>query len=214
MKSSCDTTETISSPKYRHIATSIDGFIQQLAVAYVARGYWFYVVGRVPPGKDAEAIDRKLMKRYGVSLSRWQRARRKRAGLANVHYLRHGHIFVLLSTAGAHEFFDREKVRDCRRTPIRVFGYSVSYRNGKASVRIDLKQLKVLKAHLLDVALTRDVFALERTLRGLPFAPYGPVRSQLVGLWRAVSRKRCEAGLEPLSKFCLRLWRRQVRVFD
>ena len=32
---------------YRCVATSVAGFVQQLAVAYVANGYWFDVTGRV-----------------------------------------------------------------------------------------------------------------------------------------------------------------------
>jgi len=38
--------------KYRCEATSVTGFIQQLAVGYVRHGYFFYVVGQVPEGKD------------------------------------------------------------------------------------------------------------------------------------------------------------------
>ena len=33
---------------YRCAATSVGGFIQQLAVSYVGRGYWFYVTGVIP----------------------------------------------------------------------------------------------------------------------------------------------------------------------
>ena len=33
---------------YKWNATTPEGFIQQLAVAYVARKYFFYVTGRVP----------------------------------------------------------------------------------------------------------------------------------------------------------------------
>jgi len=67
---------------YRCEATSAEGFVQQLAVSYVGHGYWFYVTGVVPDGKDPLAVDRKLIDRYGVDASKWARARRKRAGLA------------------------------------------------------------------------------------------------------------------------------------
>ena len=50
---------------YRCVATSVAGFVQQLAVAYVAHGYWFYVTGWIPQGKPPEAIDRKLIERKG-----------------------------------------------------------------------------------------------------------------------------------------------------
>jgi hypothetical protein len=35
-------------PKYRCEATSVEGFLQQLAVAYITTGYWFYVTGEIP----------------------------------------------------------------------------------------------------------------------------------------------------------------------
>ena len=40
---------------YRCVAASVAGFVQQLAVAYVANGYWFYVTGRVPDGRQPAA---------------------------------------------------------------------------------------------------------------------------------------------------------------
>ena len=42
---------------YRCVATSVAGFIQQLAVGYVARGYYFYVTGRIPDHKDPAHTD-------------------------------------------------------------------------------------------------------------------------------------------------------------
>src|SRR5262245_57075531 len=114
---------------YRHIAASESTFVRQLAVSYVGRGFWFYVSGVIPEGKDPLKTDEKLMRRYLVGISKWARARRKKAGLGNVHYLRHGRFFVLLASHGAHRFFLEEDFNDCRRVPIRAFGYSVSYRN-------------------------------------------------------------------------------------
>ena len=40
--------------------TSVEGFVQQLAVAYVQHGYRFYVTGQIPEDKDPEQVDRKL----------------------------------------------------------------------------------------------------------------------------------------------------------
>ena len=54
---------------YRCVATSVAGFLQQLAVAYVANGYWFYVAGRVPDHKDPAAVDAKIIQRYGIAIS-------------------------------------------------------------------------------------------------------------------------------------------------
>ena len=54
---------------YRCVATSVAGFLQQLAVAYMAHGYWFYVTGRVPDHKDPATIDRKIIRQYGIDVS-------------------------------------------------------------------------------------------------------------------------------------------------
>ena len=51
--------------EYRCEATSVAGFIQQVAVAYLARGYWFYVAGQIPAHKDLQTVDRKLIEKYG-----------------------------------------------------------------------------------------------------------------------------------------------------
>lgn len=41
---------------YRFEASTIEGFVQQVAVQYFGRGYWFYVSGIVPEGKDPQAV--------------------------------------------------------------------------------------------------------------------------------------------------------------
>ena len=93
----------------------LPAFIQQPAVAYVANGYWFYVHGWIPLNKDPETVDRKLIEKYGIDVSKWERARRKKAGLANLHYLRHGRDFVLIATHGRHPFFEPVQSRFVRR---------------------------------------------------------------------------------------------------
>src|SRR5262249_46176330 len=104
---------------YRCEATTVEGFVQQLACCYLPHGYWFYVSGWVPGGRDPRPGDRKLLDKYVIAASRQARARRKLAGLANLHYLRHGRLFVLLATHGKHRFFAEEgaRVRDIRRLP-------------------------------------------------------------------------------------------------
>ena len=57
-------------PSYRYEAQSIEGFVQQLAVQYVARGYWFYVSGIVPEGKDSRAVAEKLIAKYNIGFTR------------------------------------------------------------------------------------------------------------------------------------------------
>ncbi len=205
----------VESGKYRCEAATLEGFIQQLAVAYVKNGYFFYVTGRVPEGKDPRATDRNLVGKYGVGVSKWVRARRKRAGLANVQYLRFERFFVLLATKGEHPFFAGEgpSVRDCRRVPIKFGGYAVSYRDGHASVRIEREQYRLLIAYFLDLATRRSSMTLGSMLGRLPFEPYAPVRRQLLGLVRAVNRARKAAGHEPVPRTSLRMRRRVLRPF-
>jgi hypothetical protein len=70
--------------RYRCEAISLGGFVQQLAVSYVARGYRFYVTGHVPERKDPRSVDEKLIDRYGIDVSKSERSRRKMAGGANL----------------------------------------------------------------------------------------------------------------------------------
>ncbi|MBX9581500.1 MAG: hypothetical protein K2X87_14465 [Gemmataceae bacterium] len=198
-------------------ATTIAGFVQQLAVAYVARGYVFYVTGVIPPYKDPAAVDAKLCAKYGVGLSKWARARRKAAGAASHAYLRYRRFFVLLATHGESPFFEAERdlVRDVRKTPVRFSGYSISVRGGHAHVRIDQPVYLGLKAYLVGTAGKRSADQLAAEMREvLAFEPYAPVRSQCLGILRAVNRARTAAGLEELPRTCLRMYRRPVRPFE
>ena len=132
---------------YRCEAVSVGGFVQQLAVSYLRNGYWFYVAGRVPEGKDPAAVDRKLIERYGIDLSKWARARRKRLGMANLQYLRFRGFFLLLATHGEHQFFTEERavIRDVRRQPITFAGYAVTHRGGRSHVRIERTEFRMLE---------------------------------------------------------------------
>ena len=118
--------------EYRCEATSPAGFVQQLASCYLPHGYWFYVSGCIPEHKGPRSVDEKLLAKYGIGISRSSRARRKQVGIANVHYLRHDRIFVLLATHGHHPFYDEEaeNIQDVRRVPIKFDGYSISVKKG------------------------------------------------------------------------------------
>ena len=109
---------------YRYVATSVAGFVQQLAVSYIANGYWFYVTGRIPDWKDAARTDAKILAQYGLAISKWTRARQRKAGQASVQYLRYDRFFVLVATHGAHPFFAAEgaRIRDLRRQPLHFRG--------------------------------------------------------------------------------------------
>ena len=197
-------------------ATSVAGFIQQLAVSYVGRGYFFFVTGVVPAHKDPARVDQKLTARYGVGLSKWAKARRRSSGAASHAYIRHGHFFVLLATHGRSPFFEDEgeRVRDARKTPIRFAGYAVSFRGGHVHVRVEQRVYLERKSYLLRLATRRTVEEIQAEfLRAFPFEPYAPVRSQLLCVLRAINRTRFEAGLSAVTPEFLRLKRRVIRPF-
>ena len=179
-------------------------------------------------------MDAKLLAKYGIGLSRQSRARRKRVGIANVHYLRFERFFVLLATHGHHPFYDHEgdNIRDVRRVPIKFAGYSISVKKGgykkKASpgsrairddkwrvrVQIGQEHYRNLKAYYLDVAIRRSAEQLGREFYNLPYEPYAPVRQQLLNALRLVNKDRKTAGLESVGPKVLRYQRRIVRPFD
>jgi hypothetical protein len=201
---------------YRCEATTLEGFVQQLAVGYVSRGYWFYVTGFIPAGKDPYAVDEKLVSRYGLAISKWARARRKQTGAASVQYLRFRRYFVLIATHGRHRFFDEEgtNVRDVRRSPIRAGGYSVGYRGGRPHVRIDREEYLRIKSYFTEVAQRRSAERIRAELAALPFEPYAPIRSQYCVILRLVNRLRQQAGLPLVSTSSLRFKRRIYRPFE
>jgi hypothetical protein len=204
-------------------AVSVEGFVQQLALAYVQYGYHFYVAGSVPEGKDPLQIDRKLIDRYQIDVCRGTRYKRARAGLANLHYLRFGRFFVLIASRGAHSFYVQEEhgIKDVRRVPIRFAGYSIGYRRQKGqppftwhpSVRIEKTEYSLLKGQLAGLAVRRTAEELAGVLRSLPFQPYAPVRRQYLELLRLVNKRRKAAGLALVPLTALRLMRRSVRPF-
>lgn len=219
---------------YRYEATSVTGFVQQLGCNYLPHGYWFYVTGRVPDGKDPALVDRKLMDRYGVGLSRQQRARRKAAGQANVHYLRHEQFWVLIATHGQHQFFAEEAkaIRDARSIPIQYAGYSLSVKRGhflkkmddqetatpdgryRVRIQIGRERYRDIKAGILDIATRRTAEELGWEFWNMPYEPYAPIRRQWLNLLRLVNERRGTAGLDKLSPEILRYRRKIVKPFE
>jgi hypothetical protein len=92
---------------------------------------------------------------------------------------------------------------------IKYAGYSLSARNGRACVRIELEEYKLLKAWFLELACRRSVATLGAEFRRIRFVPYAPVRKQLLQIWRAVNRARKVAGYAPVPVECVR-WKRPI----
>jgi hypothetical protein len=200
--------------RYRCEAASVSGFIQQLAVAYVARGYFRYVVGTIPQTKDPRAVDTRIVAKFGIQIGKASRARRKQLALANLQYLRYGRFFLLLATDGYHPVFSEEsEIRDVRRMPIKFGGYAISYRGNHVHVRIEQRRYLELKAYFLEIAAHRQAETIEHEFRKLGFEPYAPVRGQLFALLRAVNERRKLCHFESVPSRCIRVRRRIVLPF-
>ena len=212
---------------YRAVATSVEGFIQQLACSYLRHGYWFYVVGHVPPGKDPSEVDEKLIEKYRINVSESTRSRRKKIGQANLQYIRYEMTFVILATKGKHRFFTEEAklIRDIRNIPLRFAGYSLSYKKGgrtkdglpdekwHSHVAIERRQYLDLKALFAESASRESAKYLVKAFYQLPVVPYAPVRRQLLMMLREVNRVRKRHGKPPLPTEILPLRRKIVRPF-
>lgn len=219
---------------YRFEATTPEGFLQQLTANYLAHGYFFYVTGWVPEGKDPCSVDAKLLAKYGIALSPSSRARRKRAGSANLHYLRYDRLFLLLATHGHHPFFAEEAatIRDARRVAIQFGGHSIrvvrgdylpkaspdepTVPDGKLRVRVLIARERYaeLKAHFLESSLRWSAERFASEFMNLPYVPYAPVRRQLLALLGRVNRRRKEGRLEPVPWSAIRYQRPIVKPFD
>lgn len=206
---------------YRCEATSVAGFVQQLAVGYIAHGYYFYVSGWIPDHKAPAETDEKIIAQYDLDLSRWTRCRRRKDGTASVQYLRFDRFFVILATHGEHPFFEAEarNVRDIRLNPVHFMGYSIGCRQPRgggdyhASVRLDRTLCQELKRRFEEAAVREPAEALADRLQQLPYEHYASVRDQLRGILRAVNRRRKVAGLELVPRNAVWLRRIPVRPF-
>jgi hypothetical protein len=225
--------------EYRYVATSVEGFVQQLATCYLRHGYYFFVQGKVPDGRDPTEIDNRLLKKYDARLNTAKRYYRKKQGIACVHYLRFERDWILLATHGKGRFWDehfsleatRNQIKDVREVPIHFCGYSIRMRrgeflrkppgqkqpkvDGKLRVRVLIcrTRFRLLKAELLELSTKRDVKYLELRLWRIGFEPYAPVRRQLLDLLRMINARRKAARLPLVPYTCVRFKRRIVKVF-
>ena len=234
MKTTCPAEQ---STMYRCEATSLEGFVKQLAVTYVARSKcFFYVTGTVSPRLLPAQHDRRIVEKYDLNISRFTRSRRKRTGIAAVHYLRYQNFWVLLAGYGTHKFFDLNsqsdpttgertpQFRDIRKRPLSVWfnwrrewlAYAIGYSGGKARVGIEQKRsYPRLKAHFVEMSTKRSLAWLIDEFYHIPFEPYGPVLRQLHAIKRAVNRARRIAGISGrVPDEAIPARRRRVCVFD
>ena len=175
--------------KINYLCNSWQYLLQQV-VYMVGRGYYNYHVGTIPTDKVAKAnkIDKKIIEKYKIDLSKDQRARRKKKKLANFYYLRWENQFIILYTDGQLDvtlddtFYDvRLKQKEVNKLKIKVSEYmefNVVMQNkkdnkGKRSVTVCMSNdsYKELRANIDDIISHRQIKRLEqlfKNLRGLP----------------------------------------------
>ncbi len=142
--------------------------------------------------------------------------------------LRCGRFFVLIATHGKHRFFEEEgeSIRDIRRVPLKIAGYSISFRPGKSGtadkadgrghshVAIGQERFKELQAWFSELALRQSASRLTYEFYRFPYEPYAPIRRQMLRLLRTVNEVRKRNGREALPYAVLPLRRRIVRPFE
>lgn len=130
-------------------------------------------------------------------------------------YLRYEDFFILAATEGRHAFYRNEvSIKHVAKYPIYFRGYSIGYRGGHASVRIEDREFLGLKSYYVDQALRHPAEWFEDEFRHLPYEPFAPIHSQLLIIFRAVNEARSIAGLYPVPNGCFRFKRRVYRPFE
>ncbi len=204
---------------YRCVATSVEGFVQQVAVSYILHRYFYILIGGVPKGIDSVDLDSSVRSRYGLEVSKWVRARRRKKGGVSVQYLRYRGVFVLVAAGAGVEAFGSNRFVDIREVPIRLFGYEIGCYLRKSgrwhpSIRVERASWRRIVRWFRRRALNPDRKMLEAWIRRIPFAPFAAVCGQVFRLVIAINRRRRFAGLPPLSTHCIRQLRKPVKVFD
>ncbi len=136
------------------------------------------------------------------------------------YYFRWEDQFVLLSTHGQHQFFRNEQagMRDIKRTPVRIGGYSISLRRDpkkrgklRAAVRIDKETYRMVRDSFLERAVHRRSESIAAAMWSVPFEPYRPIREQLFRVLKQVNECRKRAGYERVPASCLR-WKHAQKM--
>ena len=84
-----------------YLCENWQGFLE-VCVFLIARGYRYYSHVAYPLRKEYkwEEIDRKLIQKYGIAMSKYRRCRSKKKGIANFYFLRWYDQAVIFHTPG------------------------------------------------------------------------------------------------------------------
>lgn len=215
-------------------ATTLNGFVQQVADSWVKHGYWCYVTGEIPAGKNPARTDARIIAKYETDISSAERSRRRQSGRPLVRYIRHENFFGIFATEGhgpnrrKHPFFlpvgeggesernkrgDEVRIQHVQRDAFRFGGYSISHRNGRLSVRIEKREYLALKAHFLERARWGESRLVDE-FHAIPFEFWAPVKLQVHTILRAVNRARKRSSYDQIPWERIRRGRRIYRPFE
>lgn len=176
--------------KINYLCNSWQFLLQQL-VYQISKGYYYYHVGTIPMNKASKCkqIDEKIIRKYNIDLSKYQRSRKKVKGLANFYYLRWRNIFIILHTEGDFEkelilndeFKDiRDKKKKLDRLQIRIsdnisFEISLKHKTGQTdravTISFDRASMQNLNTELSELVQYKKLNEIEKfftRLSGIP----------------------------------------------
>jgi hypothetical protein len=177
---------------------SLSQYIRKLAIDYMRYNYVHYVTGVIPSHKNPAATDQKLIEHYEITSCRTTRSKRKKAGFANVQYIRWGNFFTLIATEGESRFFVDEKPTDIRVAPLHLKGYSIGMKGDTPCVMIAPKRLKAIRRYLAVISLHHERRVRNFLCHRLPKLKYPRVLRQNQAIIREMNRRRKKAHLPPI----------------
>ena len=162
--------------------------IRRLTKYYLPHGYYFFTTSTVPEHKDVAQVDRNIIEKYGLAISRTARSRNKAKGVARVQYLRHERQVILVATSGDHDFFEDKSVRDCRLTPLPVWYYWITATQKRYRVKVCPESYHAVREKLLRLAEGGKEEAAIEAFHALPWLNYPDIRKQRQRLLKEVTQ--------------------------
>ncbi len=183
-------------------------FLQEI-VRRFSHGYYFYSLTIYPEKKRDkwQKIDEKLIEKYPIlSLSKYQRARRKRASLLNARIIRYGQFMLLQATSGKDDIGlkTEEAFEDIRKKSLvlsNLYG-TLSFRIGKKekgyTVYFEKAYWRDIKSYWAEKALKADIKQIEQEWKKMDQAcpSWAGVVSQKVILRKLILEKCKKRGIK------------------
>jgi len=206
-------------------ANTYAGYMQQV-VRLAGLGYYNYKVTEYPLKKRTlwPTIDQKIIAKYPLlGLSKFQRARRKAAGLLNAQFVRFDNCATLVISDGRDDCGIRaeESPQDIRKTPLRFsptknLTFQIHQPEGKFTVSLERGCYRDITAYYREAALKSALDAVALEFNGLDRAcpSWRGLYAQKVQLRHSILVAARQAGRKWDAKaFRVSKLKKSVRVF-